>query len=136
MIIKNYIPYIPEYFYKLCLAHKADFVRVNVIHDYGGIWLDSDTLVMESLDPLFDILEEKDGFFILQNDQLFWNGVFGSKQNTPLMKEWKKNMFEILNKKGENIAWTEIGNSLLTFSLDRNYLKILLYIKDLIRCIL
>lgn len=117
--VKNYIPNIPEYFYKLCLAHKADFVRVNVIHDYGGIWLDSDTLVMESLDPLFDILEQKDGFFILQNNKEICNGVFGSKKNTPLMKEWKKNMFEILNMKGEKIEWTEIGLTILTSLLDK-----------------
>lgn len=31
----------------MCPAHQADFVRVNVICDYGGIWLDSDTLVLE-----------------------------------------------------------------------------------------
>ena len=41
MIIEN----IPKYFYDLCPAHQADFVRVHVICDYGGIWLDSDTLI-------------------------------------------------------------------------------------------
>lgn len=129
--IKNYIPDIPQYFNKLCLAHQADFVRVNVIHDYGGIWLDSDTLVMESLDPLFDILEKNDGFFILQNNEVIWNGVFGSKKNTPLMKEWKRIMFEILNKKGENINWTEIGNDLLTFLLDKKLFENFIIFKGL-----
>ena len=57
---------VPEYFDKLCPAHQADFVRVNVICDFGGIWLDSDTLVIENLDSLFEILANKDGFFIKQ----------------------------------------------------------------------
>ena len=61
--INDYIDNIPKYFYELSPAHQADFVRVNVICDYGGIWLDSDTLVLDSLDSLFDIIENKDGFF-------------------------------------------------------------------------
>ena len=52
--INEYIKNIPEYFSKVCYAHQADFVRVHVICDYGGIWLDSDTLVLDSLDSLFD----------------------------------------------------------------------------------
>lgn len=57
--VKDFIKDIPEYFSKLCPAHQADFVRVNVICDFGGIWLDSDTIVMESLDSLFDFIENK-----------------------------------------------------------------------------
>ena len=53
--IKDYISDLPDYFYKLRPAHQADYVRVNVICDYGGIWLDSDTLVIDSLDSLFNI---------------------------------------------------------------------------------
>ena len=62
--IKDYIENIPQKYYELLPAHKADFVRVNVICDYGGIWLDSDTIVMDNLSSLFKILEEKNGFFM------------------------------------------------------------------------
>ena len=60
--INEYIKNIPEYFSKLCYAHQADFVRVHVICDYGGIWLDSDTLVLDSLDSLFDLIDKKMDF--------------------------------------------------------------------------
>ena len=111
--IKKYIKYIPNYFNKLCPAHQADFVRVNVICDYGGIWLDSDTLVMDDLDSLFDLVENKNGFFIKENNSILWNGIFGSKPNTPLMVGWKNNMINLLNKKQGNIGWTDIGNEML-----------------------
>jgi hypothetical protein len=111
--IDEYIENIPTYFYKLCPAHQADFVRVHVICDYGGIWLDSDTLVLDSLDSLFDILETKNGFFIKENNSTICNGIFGSKSKTPLMILWKTQMMIILNKKKEKISWTEIGNELL-----------------------
>jgi len=68
--ISNYVREIPDYFSKLKPAHQADFVRVNVICDYGGIWLDSDTIVMSSLDPLFDIFEKFNGFFIKENNKI------------------------------------------------------------------
>lgn len=51
--VKEYVPYIPDFFYHLRPAFQADYVRVSVISDFGGIWLDSDTLVLESLDSLF-----------------------------------------------------------------------------------
>jgi hypothetical protein len=111
--ISNYIKNIPSYFTKLCPAHQADFVRVNVICDYGGIWLDSDTLVLESLDTLFNLIESKDGFFIKQNNNILWNGIFGSKPNTLVMNKWKSKMLDILDKRRGRIDWTTIGNELL-----------------------
>lgn len=111
--IKNYIKNIPKYFTNLCPAHQADFVRVNVICDYGGIWLDSDTLVLDSLDSLFDFIEQKNGFFIKENNVILWNGIFGSKPNTPLMIRWKTDMMNILNLKQAKIEWSEVGCHLL-----------------------
>jgi len=111
--INTYVKDLPEYFYDLQPAHQADFIRVSVICDYGGIWLDSDTLVMDDLKSLFDIIQDKDGFFILENNNILFNGVFGSKPNTSLMILWKTKLLNILNNKKQNINWTEIGNSLL-----------------------
>jgi len=111
--IRNYIQDIPDCFNKLSPAHKADFVRVHVICDYGGMWLDSDTLVIHSLDCLFDILENKDGFFIKQNNKGICNAIFGSKKKTSLMMQWKKNMLKKLNNKKETIGWTDIGGKIL-----------------------
>jgi hypothetical protein len=111
--INEYVKYIPEYFKTMCPAHQADFVRVNVICEYGGIWLDSDTLVLNSLDSLFDLIENNNGFFIRENNKYICNGVFGSKSNTPLMIQWKNNMLNILNKKQGNIGWCDIGSVIL-----------------------
>ena len=116
--LHEYIPHLPECFHSLCLAHQADFVRVNLICDNGGIWLDSDTLVVESLDCLFDFLEkDKDGFFIQHNNnQTLCNSVFGSKKQTPLMIHWKNKINEILEQRqiqNVSIEWNEIGSDIL-----------------------
>jgi FkbM family methyltransferase len=111
--INEYITNIPDYFYKLCPAHQADFVRVNVICDYGGIWLDSDIIVMQELDSLFDLIDNQNGFFIKENNELLCIGVFGSKKNTQLMQNWKNNLINILDKKKQNIKWCELGSNIL-----------------------
>lgn len=117
--INEYIEELPEYFNELCPANQADYIRVIVICKFGGIWLDSDTLVMESLDSLFKLVNDKNGFFIKENNTILWNGVFGSKKNTPLMLEWKQRMLNILEK-NVKIHWTEIGNSLLQSIYNQN----------------
>ena len=117
--LNEYLKDIPPYFSKLCPAHQADFVRVNVICDRGGIWLDSDTLVLDSLDSLFDYIDNKNGFFITQNNEILWNGIFGSKPNTPLMVEWKTEMKKILDIKNGNIRWCDIGNDLLQLMFNK-----------------
>lgn len=70
-------------------ALQADFVRINVICDYGGIWLDSDTLVLDSLDILFDIIDNSDGFLVIQPNNKLCNGIFGSNKNTDFIIKWK-----------------------------------------------
>lgn len=118
--IQNYVQDIPPYFTKLCPAHQADFVRVSVLCAFGGIWLDSDTLVMDSLDTLFDCIEHTQGFFIRENNSILWNGIFGSKANTPLMIEWKTNVRKTLDAKQTTIRWSEIGCRMLQSMYDSN----------------
>ncbi len=118
--IREYIKNIPSYFNKLCPAHQADFVRVNVICDFGGMWLDSDTIVLDSLDSLFDYIENGNGFFIKKNNTILWNGIFGSKSNTPLMVEWKNKMIKLLDIKKDKINWSEIGCEMLQTMYDTN----------------
>lgn len=111
--LKEYVKDIPEYFYDMHPAHQADFVRVNVVCDQGGIWLDSDTLVIDSLDPLFDIIDNNEGFLIKENNNILWNGVFGSRKNTTFMQKWKKELRSRLDKTKGKIEWAEIGNEMI-----------------------
>ncbi len=111
--LKEYVKDIPEYFYDMHPAHQADFVRVSVICDQGGIWLDSDTLVTESLDSLFDIIDNNEGFLIKENNEVLCNGVFGSRKNTKFMQTWKNNLRKNLDEKNGKIEWSEIGSDML-----------------------
>ena len=117
--LTEYIDKIPECFNDLSYAHQADYVRVYAVNKYGGIWLDADTIVMESLDSLFSIIcqvthgQQTDGFFIREDSNTICNGVFGSKPGTKLTKMWLEEMTKKLETKKHMIGWTEIGNTIL-----------------------
>lgn len=108
--VTQYIKQLPSYFFDLIPAHQADYVRVNVICEYGGIWLDSDTIVLDKLDHLFDLIENSDGFLIREHNGKLINSVFGSKSNTKLMLEWKQYIFDTLEQKKLTIGWSDIGS--------------------------
>jgi hypothetical protein len=116
--IKDYINYLPDNFYKLSPVHQADVARVCILCDKGGLWLDSDTIIVDKLDDLFDIINNKDGFFIKEG-KLICNGIFGTKPNTNIMKEWKD---IILNKikQTSNITGTELGSFILHHIRNKN----------------
>tara|TARA_A100001015_G_scaffold307010_1_gene402209 strand:+ start:1053 stop:1871 length:819 start_codon:yes stop_codon:yes gene_type:complete len=124
--INNYIINLPINFYNLNYAHQADYIRVNLIYNYGGIWLDSDTLVLDTLDSLFNILQEYNGFFIRENNKHLINGVFGSKKHTCLLKEWM-NIIELKIKNNNNIKPNELGSSILAMLYNKNITLFLNY---------
>lgn len=116
---------LPECFNQLKPAHQADWVRVNLIYKYGGIWLDSDMIMInaDQLEALFKIMYSSnyDGFFVNESSVIY-NGVFGSRANTIFFAKLLVRMNKILQKKGNQIHWVEIGNSLYTplFYADTN----------------
>lgn len=55
--IRQYIPDLPEEYFKIPYqAARSDVVRYAVIYHNGGIYMDTDFLVLEDLDPVIDVL--------------------------------------------------------------------------------
>lgn len=47
-------PFISDMYKKKCWAFIADFVRLKVLYEHGGIYLDTDIEVIKSFDPLLN----------------------------------------------------------------------------------
>jgi hypothetical protein len=109
--IKNYLPNTPRCFDQLLPAHQADFLRINVLNTYGGIWLDSDILIMNNLDYYFDLLKIYSSFF--QKQEVISISFFGSRKNNPIMLEWISRAEKLLNAKGNKINWSDIGSNMI-----------------------
>lgn len=65
-------------------AFVTDYVRLKVVHDHGGIYLDTDVEVRKQLDPL---LQNK-AYFGFENGKHIATGLgFGAEKNTPILEE-------------------------------------------------
>lgn len=65
-------------------AFVTDYVRLKVVHDYGGIYLDTDVELCKTLDGL---LEYK-AYFGFENEKYIATGLgFGAPKDMPILKE-------------------------------------------------
>lgn len=68
-------------------AFVTDYVRLQVVYDHGGIYLDTD---VEVLKPLDDLLQYN-AYFGVQDISTVNTGLgFGSEKNQPILKELMK----------------------------------------------
>ena len=53
--INDYLPNLnKKYLLYKEIAHKADYIRFCLLYEYGGIWLDSDTIIFRSLKEIME----------------------------------------------------------------------------------
>lgn len=92
--IYDYLPNLRKDINKLLIAQKTDYIRVALLHKYGGIWIDSDTIVMKNLIPIINKINKGYDYvgFGCSDKYCFngygkpSNGVMCSKPNGILMK--------------------------------------------------
>lgn len=71
-------------------AFVSDYMRISILYEHGGIYLDTDEEVLQSLEPFL----EHDAFFGLEPKNRVQAGVFGCIKGHPLMG----NILESFNK--------------------------------------
>jgi hypothetical protein len=107
----DYFPDLPEGWTDVAPNYQSDIIGVWAVLKYGGIWLDADTLILENLDCLWDF---EDGFFILENNEILCNGVFGLPKNSPIAEVWKKKIeMTLLAHRKSNTPVTGLGPPML-----------------------
>lgn len=99
------------------LAHKADMIRTRLVARHGGIWLDSDAIVLQDLRFLITALEEADfvGFNNRGDLSVTKPGIrincFAARPDSVVMGEWAAAQAAKLGK--EQFRWREVGTDLL-----------------------
>ena len=82
------IPYMKKCFEMRKWAYVADYIRLYALYNEGGIYLDSDVLVLKSFDTLLDC-NAFWGIDAMDDQQYAFPeaAVFGSKKGNPVLKE-------------------------------------------------
>ena len=102
---------------QLHVAHRADFIRSFLLSQFGGIWIDSDCLVLKPLQPLFDLLDHNEFIGYRERSGEVTNNFMGASKNSHIAKEYYSNVCKIL-RSNQPIEWLTLGSKALTEILD------------------
>ena len=99
------------------MCGKADILRLEILYEYGGIYIDADSICIE---PIDDLLMNTKAFASYEHEEirkgLISNGTIGFPPKHPLIKkalEWIENN-DVSQKKTGKRAWMTVGPTLLT----------------------
>jgi len=98
---------------KLRVEHRADFIRAFLLTKFGGLWIDSDCLVMQSLQPLIDLLHSYDFIFHKERSGYVSNGFIGARPGSKIVSTLYRRICEIL-RSGKPLEWLSLGGEPLT----------------------
>ena len=97
----------------------ADCVRVHVLKDYGGYWLDADTIVLGDELPIENMagnLEERTNHI----------GFLHTLPHSQMFEEWAKYQDQIINNHKGAVGWNLMGNA-FTDGWVKSHLDVKLY---------
>jgi hypothetical protein len=74
-------------------AFVTDYVRLHVVYEHGGIYMDTDVELIKKIDPLL----EYDAYFGFEDGQHIATGLgFGAEKGAPVLKELMNDYADIL----------------------------------------
>ena len=103
--------------HRLSVAHRADFIRAFLLARFGGLWIDSDCLVMRDLQPVFDLLDEYDFVAHAERQGHISNGFIAAAPDGVIARAYYKRLCEIM-RSGRELSWLTLGADLLTATLN------------------
>lgn len=102
----------------LHVAHRADFIRAYLLAKKGGLWIDSDCLVMKSLDPLLERLSEFEFIGYLAPQGHIANNFMAARPKSEIASTYYQEVCSIL-RSGKRLEWLTIGSLALTSVVKR-----------------
>lgn len=104
------------------IAQRADFIRAFLLEKYGGLYIDSDAILLGSLDRYFDLLRSHD-FCATRRDSFGKKHIsinfYGSRAGGTVISEYAAALRERLKGKLD-LDWNEVGEAMLTPIFERH----------------
>ena len=102
----------------LATAHRSDFMRAFLLARYGGLWIDSDCLVMKPLQPVLALLREHDFVAHRERSGYVSNGFIGARVGSRIARAFYARLCSILRLR-QPLGWISLGGQPLTEILNR-----------------
>ena len=102
---------------RLHVAQRADYIRAYLLARYGGLWIDSDCIVMQSLQPVLDLLNEYDFLAHRERTAGLWaNDFMGAARDSKVAASLYQRICSILRPR-HPVGWTALGCVAVTETL-------------------
>jgi hypothetical protein len=101
---------LPSGYDALIPAHKADYLRVRLLHDFGGMWIDIDTVVFKSLEENF--LKHLNDHELVTLSSNFNQQVFASRSDGAFLKHCLGIISDCIENSSP-LGWSAIGSEVL-----------------------
>ncbi len=103
-----------------CLATKTDFIRAFLLEKFGGLYIDSDAIVLQSLKGLFEMIR-KDHFISMRKvsapTRHISIGLYGSIANGEVITSYANALRDHIAQRTA-FKWGEVGAFTLTPIID------------------
>jgi len=79
----------------------SDFIRIELLVKYGGIWLDKDVISFKKFDHLFQTIEDKSGFIVgvpMQYRMGINNAILGASTECAFYKRWSQHNHKVIQQ--------------------------------------
>jgi len=111
------------------IAHKADYIRFHLLYKYGGVWLDSDIVLLRNIEEAIEpYIENYDyiGYGETYGEPLV--GFMACQKGCKLLEKQIQSIDTVLRKKQKQpplpekieLRWTEISEEIL-WNIAENY---------------
>ena len=98
---------------QLAVAHRADFVRAFLLARFGGLWIDADCVVMQSLEPALQVLHSVDFLGHRDRQGFIPNGFIGARPGSIIAETLYRRICDILRSR-RPLGWISLGGEPLT----------------------
>jgi mannosyltransferase OCH1-like enzyme len=71
-------------------AHRADIIRIKLLEKYGGVWIDSDFIAMNSFDTLIEVSQRRHTLFYYRDSWQATNGILITPPQHSMIIEWSR----------------------------------------------
>lgn len=97
----------------LCVAHRADFIRAFLLARHGGLWVDSDCVVLRGLEPVLGLLGDYDFVGYKERQGHVANNFMGAPEGSVIAGLYYRRVCGLL-RAGRPLEWLTIGSHALT----------------------
>ncbi len=97
----------------LCVAHRADFIRAFLLARHGGLWVDSDCVVMRSLESVLELLGRYDFVGYKERQGHVANNFMGAPPGSRIAARYYRRVCALL-RSGRQLEWLTLGAHALT----------------------